>query len=65
MQRRIDEKDKAGRESDLAKAGHCGSICANAGKSSSVERDQPPSAPRSGDRAGRAHHEIKHRGLEM
>ena len=36
MQRHIDVKDEAGRESDLAKAGHCGSICANAAKSSSV-----------------------------
>ena len=26
MQRHIDEKDEAGREPDLAKAGHCGSI---------------------------------------
>ena len=28
MQRHIDVKDEAGREPDLAKAGHCGSICA-------------------------------------
>jgi hypothetical protein len=36
MQRHIDVKDEAGRESDLAKAGHRGFICANAAKSSSV-----------------------------
>src|SRR3984957_3728503 len=36
MQRHIEVKDEAGRESDLAKAGHCGPICANEGKSSSM-----------------------------
>src|ERR1700727_3307616 len=41
MQRHIDVKDEAGRESDLAKAGHCGSICANTAKSSSMQRLVP------------------------
>jgi hypothetical protein len=36
MQYHIDVKDEAGRESDLAKARHCGSICAIAAKSSSM-----------------------------
>src|ERR1700722_6184928 len=36
MQRHIDVKHEPGREPDLAKAGHCGSICAIAAKSSSA-----------------------------
>jgi hypothetical protein len=36
MQRHIDIKHEAGCEPDLAKAGHCGSICAIAAKSSSA-----------------------------
>ena len=34
MQRHIEEKDEAGYEPDLAKAGHCGFLCANASQSS-------------------------------
>jgi hypothetical protein len=38
MQRHIDIKDEPGREPDLAKAWHCGSICAIAAKSSSMRK---------------------------
>jgi hypothetical protein len=46
MQRHIDIKDEPGREPDLAKAGHCGSICAIAARSSSAGSAQVQSAQR-------------------
>jgi hypothetical protein len=36
MQRHINKEHESGREAGLAKAGHCGSLCAIAAKSSSV-----------------------------